>query len=176
MTATAATPNLAGHVTPTGRSRSRSWPAYAAAVAAFSFAATSFYFAAGGMTGVGTLGGKIEELAHTRPPAFVAVVWFTAVLKVALGMLALALVRQWGRKLPRRWVLRAAWLCAGVLALYGAVQVTGVALATLGIATTSSSHSVLLWRLLLWEPWFLVWGLLLGLAAWQARKRPEPVR
>ncbi len=176
MTATSATPNLAGHVAPTGRSRSRSWPAYAAAAAAFAFAATSFYFAAGGMTGVSTLGGKIEQLAHERDPLFITIVWVTGVLKVAVGMLALALVRPWGRKLPRRWVLRTAWLCAGVLTTYGAVQVIVVALATLGVGTTTSSHSVLLWRLLLWEPWFLVWGLLLGLATWHARKRPGLTR
>lgn len=35
---------------------------------AFSFAVTSFYFAAGGTAGVSTLGGKIEELARARDP------------------------------------------------------------------------------------------------------------
>ena len=33
------------------------------------------------------------------------------------------------------------------------------------------SPSELRWRMLLWEPWFLVWGLLLGLAAGQYRRR-----
>jgi len=98
------------------------------------------------------------------------------VLKVAVGVLALALVRPWGRRLPRRWMLRTAWLCAGVLTLYGTLQVAGVALAALGVVTTTSSDSVLLWGLLLWEPWFLVWGLLLGVATWHTHKRPEVAR
>lgn len=70
-------------------------------------------------------------------------------------------------------MLRSAWFCAGILTIYGAVQVTGVALATLGVATTTSSHSVLLWGPLLWEPWFLVWGLLPGLAPWHEHGRAE---
>ena len=33
--------------------------------------------------------------------------------------------------------------------------------------TLEMSEGALRWRMLLWEPWFLVWGLILGLAAWQ---------
>ncbi|MGI8593602.1 MAG: DUF3995 domain-containing protein [Solirubrobacteraceae bacterium] len=123
-----------------------------------------------------TLGGRIEELARARDSTLITITWVTGVLKVVVGMLALALVRPWGRRLPRRWVVLAAWVCAGCLTLYGTVQVAGVALAMLGVGTTTSSDSVLLWRLLLWEPWFLVWGLLLGLAARYAHKHGDSAR
>lgn len=33
------------------------------------------------------------------------------------------------------------------------------------------ASSVLWWQLLLWEPWFLLWGVVLGLAARNAGRR-----
>ena len=42
----------------------RTWPAYAAAVAAV-YALVSFYWAFGGTGGVGTLGGRLEEMARS---------------------------------------------------------------------------------------------------------------
>ena len=60
-----------------------------------------------------------------------------------------------------------------ILAVYGVVQVAAVGLVLSGALTiaTPEESSVLWWRLLLWEPWFLVWGLLLGIAARDARRR-----
>ncbi len=82
------------------------WPGYAAAAMAFSFAAVTFYWSAGGTAGVSTLGGHFEEWAVALDPMIVALLWFTGVLKVAGGMLAL--VQPWGRRAPRRWLLLAA--------------------------------------------------------------------
>ncbi len=39
--------------------------------------------------------------------------------------------------------------------------------------TQGLSSGALRWRLFLWEPWFLVWGLLLGLAAWTYARHPS---
>lgn len=152
-----------------------SWPGYAAAAVAFSFAAVTFYWSAGGMAGVSTLGGRFEEWAVARDPMIVTLLWFTGVLKVAGAMLALALVQPWGRRLPRRWLLLAAWSGAVLLTVYGVLQVTSVALVAFGVVTPSPppDATVLWWRLLLWEPWFLLWGVLLGLTAWSARKRSD---
>jgi len=86
---------------------------------AFVFAGVSFYWAAGGMAGVHTLGGPIEKMATARDATFVTILWATAILKVAGGVLALALIRRGVRKIPRRWLLRAAWAAAALLALYG---------------------------------------------------------
>ena len=140
---------------------------------AFVFAAVSFYWGAGGLVGVSTLGGRIEELALARDPAIIAMVWVTGVLKVLGGLLALALVQPWGRRLPRRWLLRAAWGGAGLLTVYGLLQLTSVALVAFGVITPTQpvESTVLRWRLLLWEPWLLLWGVLLGLAAWAGGKR-----
>ncbi len=150
----------------------RVWSAYAAAATAFVFAAVSFYWGAGGTALVSTLGGRIEELALARDPAIIAVVWLTGVAKLVGAVLALALVQPWGRRLPRRWLRATAWVGAGLLTAYGLVQVTAVALVAAGVIVPDApvETNVLRWRLLVWEPWFLVWGLLLALATWSTRR------
>jgi hypothetical protein len=155
------------------RSLAWSWAGYAAAGVAFAFAAVSFYWGAGGMAGVSTLGGRFEQLARARDPMIVTMVWVTGFLKVAGGLLALALVQPWGRRLPLRWLRLTAWSGAVLLTVYGVLQVISVALVAFGAVTPSQpvNSTVMWWRLLLWEPWFLIWGVLLGFTAWRSRKR-----
>ena len=157
--------------------RRTTWPAYAAAAVAFLFALVSLYWAAGGMSGMGTLGGDIERLGRARDPELVAATWAATALKVVGALLALALVRPWGRRLPGPLLLVTAWAGAVVLTLYGALQTATVALTYVDVFddTQEMSEGVLRWRMLLWEPWFLLWGLLLGLAAWNfGRARNQP--
>lgn len=125
------------------------------------------------MVGISTLGGRIEELTLARDPVIMTMVWVTGLLKVLGGLLALALVQPWGRRLPRQWLVRVAWGGAVLLTAYGLLQVTSLALVASGVITPTEpvEPTVLWWRLLLWEPWFLVWGILLGLTAWAAGKR-----
>ena len=58
---------------------------------------------------------------------------------------------------------------AVLLTLYGTLQTATVALTYFDLFDDTQEMSVgaLRWRMLLWEPWFLVWGLILGLAAWR---------
>lgn len=153
---------------------SASWAAYAAAATAFSFALVSLYWAAGGTAGLGTLGGSIEAQARARDPGLVAATWVATVLKVMGGLLALALVQAWGRRLPRRILMVAAVGGAALLVLYGSVSMVGVVLTALDVLDNSEglSDGALRWRIFLWEPWFLVWGLLLGLSAWRFARAP----
>jgi hypothetical protein len=51
----------------------------------------------GGTAGLATVGGAIQELARRRDPAGVALGIAAGMLKVAGGLLALALIRPWGR-------------------------------------------------------------------------------
>ena len=94
------------------------WAAYAACALALLSAIPSFYWAAGGTIGLDTVGGAIEELARARDPAGVALGIGAGVLKVAGGVLALALVRPWGRRVPRRLLGGVAWAASVVLTLY----------------------------------------------------------
>jgi hypothetical protein len=115
-------PNLHPPAPPT-RSRTTAWAAYAACALAWLYAVPSFYWALGGTAGLNTVGGAIEELARTRDPAGIALGLGAGVLKVAGGLLALALVRPWGRAIPRRLLLGAAWTASVVLTCYGGLLV-----------------------------------------------------
>jgi hypothetical protein len=147
---------------------SRRWAGYGAAAAAFSFAVVSTYWGLGGVWGIDTLGGDLATRARARDPVILALNWAAAVLKLAGGVLALALVQSWGRRLPNRPLIMTARAGAVLLIIYGTVQTASVLLVRLGVVRLADpvEPDVILWRLLLWEPWFLVWGLLLGAAVW----------
>ncbi len=85
----------------TERRPSRTWPGYAAAAWALGFAALSFYWAAGGRLGLGTLAQTIREQAIAREPELIRIVWLTGGLKVLAAVVAMALVRPWGKAVPR---------------------------------------------------------------------------
>jgi hypothetical protein len=144
------------------------WAAYAACALALLSAIPSFYWAAGGRIGLATVGGAIEEVARARDPAGVALGIGAGVLKVAGAVLALALVRPWGRGVPRRLLGGVAWAASVVLTLYGGLLVAVGALVLAGVIRPAGpvDRTALRWHVLVWDLWFLVWGLLLGVAAW----------
>src|SRR6266498_1941587 len=92
---------------------------YAAAAWALVFAAMSFYWAAGGSIGSSTMSDAIVEPARARELGFVALLWTTGALKAIAGLLALALIRPWGRVLPRWIPLTATWVAGVGMLLYG---------------------------------------------------------
>ena len=153
---------------PPTRSPATAWAAYAACALALLYAVPSFYWGLGGTAGLDTVGGAIEELARTREPASVALGIGAGVLKIAGGLLALALVRPWGRAIPRRLLVGAAWAASMVLTAYGGLLVAVGALVLTGLVSPSGpvDRTALRWHVLLWDLWFLLWGLVLGVAAW----------
>jgi Protein of unknown function (DUF3995) len=154
---------------PPTRSRTTAWAAYPACALAWLSAVPSLYWALGGTAGLDTLGGAIEQLARTRDPAGIALGLGAGLLKVAGGLLALALVRPWGRVIPGRLLGGIAWTAGAVLTCYGGLLVVVGALVLGGLISPSGpvDRTALRWHVLLWDLWFLVWGLLLGVAAWQ---------
>jgi Protein of unknown function (DUF3995) len=164
-----ADPSSAHQPAPPTRFPATAWAAYAACALAWLSAVPSLYWALGGTAGLDTVGGAIEELARTRDPAGIALGLGAGVLKVAGGLLALALVRPWGRAIPRLLLLGAAWTASAVLTAYGGLLVAVRALVLVGLISPSGpvDRTALRWHVLLWDLWFLVWGLLLGVATWQ---------
>jgi len=73
----------------------------------------SFYWALGGRLSVGTQAVSIRD--QIDDPDFIAVLWGTGILKVLAGLIALALVRRWDGRIPRRMLLVAGWITAGFL-------------------------------------------------------------
>ena len=83
-----------------------------------------------------------------------------------MGLVALALVRPWGRVVPRRWLLAGAAAASALLVLYGAVNVAAGALVLSGVIHPAGSvdRTALRWHVGVWDLWFLVWGIVLAVA------------
>src|SRR5262249_60469854 len=83
------------------------WPAagtvtaYAAAIVAFGYALMSLYWALGGHALISTIGGYVEQFARRGGALPVLIALAATSAKVVGGLLALALVRPWGLKIPR---------------------------------------------------------------------------
>ncbi|WP_367127687.1 DUF3995 domain-containing protein [Saccharothrix sp. HUAS TT1] len=149
------------------------WLGWAVFVVGSLYAAVSAYWAIGGTAGLDTLGGTLAELARARDPRLIAVVWVTVVLKLVGALLGPALVEPWGRRVPRWMLLTASWTATVVLVLYGGVLTVAQALIALGVLPRAGSYDALAfyWHLFVWDPWFLLWGLLLGVATLRFTRR-----
>jgi Protein of unknown function (DUF3995) len=147
----------------------RAWPAYAAAVLAFASAAVSVYWTLGGTALLDALGGTFERLARDRSAAALVVGIMVILVKVAGGLLALALVRPWGASIGRRLLLPPSVVGSMILVLYGGAEVLLGGLVLGDVITPSGpvDEHALRWHVLVWDLWFLLWGLALGLAAWR---------
>jgi len=141
--------------------------AYAAAIVAFAYALVSLYWALGGHALVATVGGYVEQFARRGGAVPVLVALAAAAAKVAGGLLALALVRPWGRRVPRRWLLTGASVAGVLLVVYGGLNVLAGALVLLDVIHPAgrADRTALRWHVGVWDLWFLVWGILLVLAA-----------
>jgi len=147
--------------------------AYATAVVAFGYALVSLYWAVGGHGLVSTVGGYVEQFARRGGPVPVLVALAATGLKVAGGLLALALVRPWGRGVPRRWLLLSSAGVSVLLVAYGGLNVLAGALVLSGVIHPGGSvdRTALRWHAGVWDLWFLVWGILLALATVGYRQR-----
>ena len=146
-------------------------PALLAALWALAFAAASAYWAAGGTGGAGTIARSLADRAAERDPELVATLWGAAVLKAMVAALALALARPATARFAR--VVRlAGWITGGALTLYGAVGLIEFALMALGArdVPTDVGDTAMLWYVFLWEPLWLLGGLLFLVAARQAAR------
>jgi len=149
------------------RGRGLAWAACAVGVA---YAAVSVYWGLGGTWLVETVGGSLARLGRARAGAVIAAVWGAAALKLIAAMLpVLALRAPAGRSAGaargRVW-WRLAWLAAGILIVYGLVLSVVGWLVQAGVvhASADADRRALAWHAYLWDPWFLVWGLLIAAA------------
>lgn len=144
--------------------------AYGSALLALLYALVSAYWTLGGTALLSTVGGPLEELARHPTAAAVALGAAVTAVKLAGAVLSLALVEAWGRRLPQQPLIRVAMAAAAVLTIYGGLLVVVGALALLGLfGPPPANATALRWHVLVWDLWFLLWGLLLGTAAWQRR-------
>ena len=135
---------------------SGSWVAYGAALWALIFAVLHIVWAADWYVG---LRAEDARKAFDRP-------WFLAYDLVVAGIrvlavpVALALVRPWGRRLPRWLVGSLAWGGTGLLVLRGGGSVVQVLYMV-------AKGTFVARPMDLWEVWFYVGAVLFGLSTWR---------
>jgi hypothetical protein len=136
-------------------------PALAALVVGLAYAAISVYWGFGGTWLVSTVG---ESLTRASAADLFAV-WAAAALKLVAAVLPLLAIGQRLRVLT--------WIVAVILTGYGFVLTFIGLLVQAGIikAAPHADHRALEWHAYLWDPWFLVWGLLVSAALLQSRDR-----
>ena len=124
------------------------WAAYAACAWALLFTVPHVYWAVGGTAGLEgrAMDGALSVINLVSIP-----------LSLAAALVALAMVRPWGRTIPRWLLASAAWLACAVLTLRGGA---GLLQSALG-----EEEPPLLFQI--FEPGFLVGGILYGVAAWR---------
>jgi hypothetical protein len=153
-----------GSATLSGWSRQAAWAAHTAAAWSLIFAAPHFWWALGVSWAFPGDADDFEgAFDRTWWLVYDLVVGFLCLLGAAV---ALALVQPWGRALPARLLRTAVRSGAVLLLLRGALGVVPMVWSLL----SGASDDVHPWSYVI-EPWFLVGGILFGLAAWSATRR-----
>jgi hypothetical protein len=150
--------------------------AYAAAAVGVLYAAVSAYWGAGGTALLDTVGGALERKGRAGEAGLLAIIWLTVAVKLAvsaIGVLAGAPSPWSGAR--RRPARRVAWVVVVVLVLYGGVLTVVGQLIEVDIIHRSADANAkaLRWHAFLWDPWFLLWGLLLAAALLLSRSSSD---
>lgn len=141
---------------PPSRTREIKWPAYAACAWAVLFAALSFFWAAGGRTGLHPL--ETQETSNSF--LWVAVNLAAGIAKLVLGLIALAFVQRWGRKIPHKLLLVVTWIIGVGMVLYGGLGLISDVLHVTGVINDPQSWKWFFLYLVLWDPWWVLGGVL----------------
>ncbi|MEU9116576.1 DUF3995 domain-containing protein [Streptomyces sp. NPDC048483] len=160
-----------GKTTPTAlKTKSGLWGRIACSWAV-AFAMLHFYWALGGSWGLSSSAGP---LAEELPGWFVAVgLWGVGILCLVGGALGWLLARPRPRGLAGRAVKALGWCACAVLLLRGlAIEV--LLLTDAAGQEIDVSPEQRLWSLVLWNPWFLIGGLVYGLAAREFGRAERP--
>jgi hypothetical protein len=142
-------------------------------VVGLAYAAVSAYWGVGGTWLVDTVGGSLARLGRAGDPGVLAAVWAAAVLKATAAVLPLLAVRGLGAHRRTQAARSLAWIAAAILTVYGAVLTTVGLLLQLDVIHRSATadQRALAWHAYLWDPWFVVWGLLVATALLRSRGR-----
>ncbi len=137
--------------------------AYGAALWALIFAAFHIIWAAGWYVG---LDQEQARIAFNRP-LFLAYDLVVAGMCVLGFLVALALVRPWGQRVPARLLTFLAWAGSGLLLLRAVASVVQ----TLYLLSVGRFSFAVMG---IWEPWFYLGAILFGITTWRYGRRWEP--
>jgi hypothetical protein len=142
------------------------------------YAAVSIYWGLGGTAMLDTVGGSLERGGRAGDPAVFLVLWAAVVLKIVAAFLPLLAIHRLGGPRWQRLVVLLTWIEAAILVLYGLVLTTVGLMVQFGViaASASADHRALAWHAYFWDPWFLVWGLLVTAALLGIRRSTRPAQ
>lgn len=128
------------------------------------------YWAAGGTVGVGTLWGGSEALSGIREPWLSTLLWGFSIFQLGLATLGLAISQRRTLVGLLTVVNTSAFLIGLTLVPYVAVDTVLRGLMLIGVLETIALDGIArAWRLLFWNPWWVVGVLLYCAAAWLYR-------
>lgn len=146
------------------------WSAFAVGLL---YAAVSLYWALGGSWLLDTVGASLTQAGRSASALVVIAVWFAVGLKVIASVLPLPAVAAIapGSLRWRRLLRSLAWVEAVILTFYGLALTAVGLLVQAGLIGTpaTADHRALAWHAYLWDPWFLVWGVLVTAALLRSR-------
>jgi len=134
------------------------------------------YWTFGGTALLDTVGGYPEELARAHDLPAVLVGLLVIAVKSVGGLVALALAVPPDGRIPRRLVVLAGGVGSALLIAYGGLLTAAGALVLTGVLEPEGSvdRRALTWHVLLWDPWFLLWGLALAVTTWTSVHGTRP--
>ena len=147
--------------------------AWAAFAVGLLYAAISVYWGLGGSWLLDTVGASLTQPGRSAGALVVLAVWCAVGLKVigaVLPLLAVGVVSP-GSFRRRRLSRALTWIEAAILTCYGLILTAVGLLVQAGVIGTPAhaDHRALAWHAYLWDPWFLVWGLLVTAALLRSR-------
>ncbi|MGI8411998.1 MAG: DUF3995 domain-containing protein [Solirubrobacteraceae bacterium] len=130
------------------------------------YAAWSVYWGLGGTALGDTIGGSLERLGRSGDVGVVLALWAAALLKVCAAVVPLLAISARTGPRSRRRLRMLGWIAAVILTFYGLVLTVAGLLVQAGVigASSTADHRALRWHAYLWDPWFLIWGLLIAAA------------
>lgn len=150
----------------------RTWPAIASAIWAILFGGLNLYWTFGGRWLTSRLGESLQESIAENDRQLMIANTIGGLGKLGLGALAITTILPVAVKIPTR-VLSLLLITPGILMLlYGFANWSIVTASMLGLIDTPSSigEASLVWYFWLWEPLWMIGGMLM-LATWWVWRR-----
>jgi hypothetical protein len=155
-------------------SRGLVWAGYAVFIWSMAYMLPHLYWALGGRAGMGLLRPSVLVL-----PEWELINWVASAILTAAGLLGLAFVYLRRGRFLRGLLLAIALAGCAVAASHGIYGIIYRILQIAGLAELEAGpfnwneHAYLVWDLVLFEPWFLIEGILLGVAGWYYLNQPR---
>lgn len=150
------------------------WTGYAVFIWSIAYMLPHLYWALGGTLGLSMLKPSVLEL-----PQWQMINWVAAVFLTAAGFLGLALIYLKKRSFLSWLLLTIALAGCSLATSHGIYGIINRILQMAGVAGLESGpfnineHAYVVWDLVLFEPWFLIEGILLGLVGWYDLNKPR---